>query len=233
MIKHLLAGLCFVSAPLLANPYDRLIDAAAIRHGVDPIVLRAVVQKETRKQPWAFNCDGEGFYFDTKDQAILGLWQMSRNPWMVKIVPAKGETVRNFYPTEQRARAYLDAYRAAQNRIGSSPVLLRSDDEKSLDRGQARIRQMWMVNTDIGIGQVNYRFHGIDRARVQQWFDPAYNLDYAASLIATHKQKGRSDLEAAGDYHSKTPSVRAIYMKALLPIYKKEKASALPAIAIK
>lgn len=231
-MRALLAVICLVSTPLLAHPYDTIIDAAAKRHGVDPIVLRAVVQKETRKRPWAFNSDGEGFYFPTKDSAILGLYQLSHNPWMVKIVPLKGATVRNFYPTAAHAKAYLAAYRAAQQRMGTTPVSQRTDDAKEVQAGQARIRQLWMVNTDIGIGQVNYRFHGVDRARVQQWFDPAYNLDYAASLIATHKRKGRSDLEAAGDYHSKTPSVRAVYMKKLLPIYQEEKARALPAIAI-
>lgn len=231
MIRALLAGLALMSAQVLAHPYDSLIDGAARRHGVDPIVLRSVAEKETRKRPWAFNCDGEGFYFSTRDSAIHALWQISRNPWLVKIGLSKSKTLRQFFPTEAHARSFLHAYRAAQAKVGSAAVTLSTDDGISVKPGQARIRQLWVVNTDIGIAQVNYRFHGVDRARVQQWFDPAYNLDYAASLIATHKRSGRTDLEAAGDYHSKTPSVRAVYMKALLPIYKREKARAVTAIA--
>lgn len=231
MIRALLAGLVLVSAPTFADQYDPLIDVAARRHGVDPIVLRSVVMKETRKRPWAFNCDGEGFYFKSKEQAIHALWQISRNSWLVKIGIAKNNTLRQFFPTEAQARSFLIAYRAAQARVGAIEVSLRTDNGISVQPGQARIRQLWVTNTDIGIAQVNYRFHGVDRARVQQWFDPAYNLDYAASLIANHKRSGRTDLEAAGDYHSKTPSVRAVYMTALLPIYKREKARAVTALA--
>lgn len=231
MIKRLLAGLTLVSAQALAHPYDQLIDAAARRHGVDPIVMRSVVEKETQKQPWAFNCDGEGFYFNSKEQAVIALWQISQNPWLVKIGVSNDETLRQFFPSESQARAFLGAYRAAQYRVGRPQATLRADVGKSVSPGQARIRQLWVINTDIGIAQVNYRFHGVTRARVQQWFDPSYNLDYAASLIAQHKQSGRSDIEAAADYHSKTPDVRAVYMKQLLPIYQREKARAVSAYA--
>lgn len=233
MIRWLLTGLIFVSAPLLAHPYDSLIDSAARRHGIDPIVMRSVVQKETSKKPWAFNCDGEGFFFDTKERAIIALWQISRNPWLVKIGISQKETLRQFFPSEAQARSFLSAYQKAQYRVGKAAAVLTSDSGKSVSVGQARIRQLWVVNTDIGIAQVNYRFHGVTRARVQQWFDPAYNLDYAASLIASHKKGGRSDLDAAADYHSKTASVRAIYMKKLLPIYQSEKARAVTSLATK
>lgn len=231
-MRILLAGVLFLATPLFADPYDSLIDAAADRHGVDPVVLRAVVQKETRKRPWAFNCDGEGFYFNTKEQAVIALWQISKNPWMVKIVSTKRETRRHFFQASHQAKAFLSAYQNAQDRSGHSRVVERTDPIKEVKSGQARIRQLWVVNTDIGIAQVNYRFHGVERARVQQWFEPAFNLDYAASLIATHKRRKGSDLEAAGDYHSRTPSVRAVYMKELLPIYKREKERAIPALAI-
>ncbi|WP_234821199.1 hypothetical protein [Pseudomonas amygdali] len=231
MIRVLIAGLALVAAPAFSQPYDAMIDAAARRHGVDPIVMRSVVQKETQRQPWAFNCDGEGFYFDSKERAILALWQISRNAWLVKIGVSKDETLRQFFPSEAHAWAFLKAYRAAQQRAGASSVVLRTDDGRSVAVGEARVRQLWVVNTDIGIAQVNYRFHGVSRARVQQWFDPAYNLDYAASLIASHKRAGRSDIEAAGDYHSKTPKARAAYMKKLLPIYERERARAFSAFA--
>ncbi|MEX6780145.1 hypothetical protein [Pseudomonas aeruginosa] len=213
------------------SQYDTLIDSAARSKGIDPIVMRAIAQKESGKHPWTFNCDGEGFYFKTKNQAVWALWQISKNPWMAKVIPVKGEPVRQFFPTRQAASAFMDSYKSAQIRAGLLPITVRSDNLKELKSGQGRIRQLWVVNTDIGIAQVNYRFHGVSKARVQQWFDPAYNLNYAASEVARHKRSGKSDLEAAGDYHSKTPSIRSIYMKALLPIYQREKARAFPALA--
>lgn len=231
-MRALIAGLLLFSASLSASPYDPMIDAAAYRHGIDPIVLRAVVQHESKKHPWTFNCDGEGFYFNSMQAAIIALWQISKNPWMVKIRPAAGESIRQFFPDAGRARAFLDAYRAAQYRSGTASAVLRADPGKSVNPGEARIRQLWVVNTDIGIAQVNYRFHGVDKARVQQWFDPYYNLNYAASLIASHKRRSGSDLDAAGDYHSTTPSIRAEYLRKLLPTYKREKARAVSVIAV-
>jgi hypothetical protein len=232
MLRLILVALILLPLTAFAHPYDPMIDAAARGEGLDPILFRAVVQAETQKQPWSFNCDGEGFHFDTRDTAIMALWQISQNPWLVKIVDHE-EVIRQFFQTRGNAQAFLNAYRASQQRTGRSAAAVRTDSEKSVNEGEARIRQLWVVNTDIGIAQVNYRFHGVSRARVQQWFDPSYNLKYAASLIAQHKRSGRSDLEAAGDYHSKTPNVRAVYMKRLLPIYQSEKASAFTSIATK
>ncbi|HEC1424337.1 TPA: hypothetical protein R1W95_001125 [Pseudomonas aeruginosa] len=214
-----------------ASQYDSLIDAAARSKGIDPIVLRALAQKESGKHPWTFNCDGEGFYFESKNEAVWALWQISKNPWMAKVKPLKGKTVRQFFSNRQDAIAFMNSYKAAQVRAGMQPITVRNDNLKELKSGQGRVRQLWVLNTDIGIAQVNYRFHGVTKARVQQWFDPAFNLSYAASEVARHKSRGKSDIEAAGDYHSKTPSVRAVYMKALLPIYQREKARAHPALA--
>ncbi len=232
-MKQVIAAILLcITTKGVASPYDHLIDSAARRHGIDPVVMRAIVQKETGKTPWTFNCDGEGFYFNQKNQAVWALWQITRNPWMVKIVPKKGQTIRQFFPTPSAAKSFLLSYQQSQTKVGLKPVTLRQDDNKSVSRGEARIRQLWVVNTDIGIAQVNYRFHGATRARVQQWFEPAYNLDYAASLVAKHKKQGKTDLQAAGDYHSKTPKVRSIYMKDLLPIYQREKARAITTFAI-
>lgn len=213
------------------SQYDALIDSAAKSKGIDPIVMRALAQKESGKHPWTFNCDGEGFYFSSKNQAVWALWQISNNPWMTKVVPSNGEAIRQFFPTRQAAKAFLASYKEAQRRAGLKPITERLDSAKEVGAGQGRVRQLWVLNTDIGIAQVNYRFHGFNKARVQQWFDPAYNLNYAASEVARHKRNGKSDLDAVGDYHSKTPSVRSIYMKALLPIYLREKAHAIPDLA--
>jgi hypothetical protein len=224
-------GLLFLALPADASPYDSKIDSAAYRHGIDPIVFRAVIQQETNKTPWTFNCDGEGFYFNSKQQAVMALWQINSNPWMVKILPTTGGIIRQFFPDTSHAQAFLRSYREGQKKIGMTQVNLLNDSGKAISKGEARIRTLWTFNTDIGIAQVNYRFHGVNRANVQKWFDPDFNLNYAASLIALHKRGGKSDLDAAGDYHSKTPSVRAKYLQSLMPIYKREKTNAFTPLA--
>ncbi len=216
--------LALIATASSASPYDPLIDSAAKRHGIDPIILRAVAQQESGKNPWSFNADGEGFRFASRESAINALYAINTAPWMVKVKPFKGEgkVYRRFFRDQASAQQYLNRYLAEQRLHGKRSISQRTDDSKTLDHGQARVRRLWLLNTDIGIGQVSYRFHGQNRASVQQWFNPVVNLDYAASLIAKHKKEHGSDLEAVGIYHSKTPSIRAEYMKRFMPIYQKE-----------
>ncbi|WGK63517.1 transglycosylase SLT domain-containing protein (plasmid) [Halopseudomonas sp. SMJS2] len=211
-----------------ASVYDPLIDTAAKRHGVDRIVLRAIAQQESGKNPWSFNADGEGFKFQSRENAITALYAINSAPWMVKVLPHRGDGAvhRRFFRDSASAQQYLNGYLAVHGLNGKRVITQRTDAKKDLDFGQARVRRLWLLNTDIGIGQISYRFHGQNRVSVQHWFNPAINLDYAASLIAEHKRSTGSDLEAAGLYHSKTPSLRAAYMKRFMPIYRKEVARA-------
>jgi len=232
-MRALLFGLLAFPYVALASPYDRLIDAAAIRHGVDPFVMRAIVQVETGKNPWSINVDGEGFRFGSAQEAVNALWQINQNPWLVRIVPHEGRPIRQFFPNETFARSFLDRYQRNQMHQGRRTVNIRTDDGKAVAKGEGRVRQLWMINTDLGIAQVNYRYHGKSRAYVQRWFDPAFNLDYAASLVAQHKRKHGDDLRAAGYYHSATKEHREKYMAKLVPIFHQEKSNAYPPIAIR
>lgn len=230
MNAFIAAAFLLMAGVVSAQPFDDMIDQAAIKHNIDRIVFRAVIEQESSRSPWTFNTDGERFSFDSRDTAIRVLWQISKNPWMVKAVTPQKQTVRRFFNNRVQAETFAKNCVQA-SRLAGQPLRLRTDAEKGLMTGDIRVRQIWVFNTDIGIAQVNYRFHGVDRARVQQWFDVVYNLNYAASLIAHHKKGGKSDFEAAGDYHSKTPSVRATYLKNLRRVYEREKARALSTYA--
>lgn len=232
-MRQLFVAMLLAPATALASPYDAMIDSAAYRHGVDPIVMRTLVAVETQKLPWSFNVDGEGFRFDSASVAIRALWQISHTNWMVKIRPTKGDTIRQLFPNQASARAYFDSYRRSVQGAPGAAVILRTDPEKSVGRGEARIRQLWMLNTDIGIAQINYRFHGRNVANVQKWFDPAFNLDYAASYLAKLKAKHGSDITAAGYYHSKNKKDRDIYMAKFMEAYRKEKSGGYSPIAVR
>jgi hypothetical protein len=207
-----------------ASPYDAMIDQAASRKGVDRFVLRAIAQQESQKNPWTFNADGEGFQFETKEQAVAALWGISQSPWMTKIVPleGQGQMLRRFFNSENAAQSFLQGYQRSMKQQSNAVPKQRTDQVKEVKFGEARVRKLWMYNTDIGIAQINYRFHSKNITSVQRWFDPAFNLDYAATLLAKHKAKFGNDLTAAGYYHSGTPEYRQAYMKAIIPLYRKE-----------
>ncbi len=227
MLFCLCLCLCLALGIAEASPYDPLIDRSARRHGVDPLVLRTIAAQESRKQPWTFNADGEGFHFESKELAVNALWALTKRPWMAKVHPAnRSKPIRLFFASQQAAGAYVASFNKGRRSSGKSPVSLRTDKVKEVLKGQARVRRLWLFNTDIGIAQISYRFHGKNKASINQWFDPAFNLNYAAKHLAELKKKYGSDITAAGYYHSKTYSVRQKYLKGFRRNYEEERNAA-------
>lgn len=220
-------SLCLVLGSAEASPYDLLIDRSARRHGVDPLVLRTIAAQESRKHPWTFNADGEGFHFDSKELAVNALWALTKRPWLAKVHPAdKSKPIRLFFATQQAASAYIASFNQGRRSSGKSPVSVRTDKAKEVLKGQARVRKLWLFNTDIGIAQISYRFHGKNKATISQWFDPAFNLNYAAKHLADLKKRYGSDMTAAGYYHSKTYAVREKYLRDFRRNYEEERKAA-------
>lgn len=226
MIRSLLAlALVLTTAKANCSPYDSLIDRAARNHGVDPIVLRAIAAHESNKNPWTFNADGEPFRYEDKATAVSVLWSLTKAPWMVKAISTKGERFRRFFTSEGSANAYASTMRE------SNRLLLRVDESKVVNKGEVRVRVLKLINTDIGIAQVNYRWNGQGIATVQTWFDPYYNLEFAATRIAQLKQKHKNDIDAVGYYHSATPVYRKKYLEYFIPKYNEEKRLATASMA--
>lgn len=217
MKAYIASLLMTVSCCAISSPYDPLIDYAARQEGVDPILLRTIAAHESNKNPWTFNADGEPFQYQDKESAVRVLWSLTKAPWMVKAVLNSGERSRRFFASESAALNYAQYERSAGR------LSMRSDDSREVNKGEVRVRQLRLINTDIGIAQVNYRWNGQGIATVQTWFDPAYNLTFAAKRLAQLKKSHGSDLEAAGYYHSATPKARKRYLGYLIPKYKEEK----------
>ncbi|WP_409286795.1 lysozyme family protein [Pseudomonas guariconensis] len=209
----------------MASPYLPLIDATARKHGIDPVLLRAIVTHESAMNPWSFNADGESFRYGDKATAVKVLWSLTQAPWMVKWVLPNKKRYRLFFGSEGAARAYSHQVRTTWS------LSTRTDDKKDVAPGQVRVRQLRLINTDIGIAQVNYRWNGQGVATVQTWFDPAYNLNWAAARLATLRKKHGSDIAAAGFYHSGNRATRQVYLSYFVPKYNEEKRIASASLA--
>ncbi len=64
---------------------------------------------------------------------------------------------------------------------------------------------------DVGCMQVNLRHHPTAFASIEQAFDPAYNVGYAASFLKRNFLNEGSWRKATGSYHSKTDSFGSPY----------------------
>ena len=76
-------------------------------------------------------------------------------------------------------------------------------------------RRAGITSIDVGCMQVNQKWHGDGFASLEQAFDPAVNVDYAARFLRDLYRETGDWWQAAGRYHSATEEHRAIYLTAL------------------
>jgi hypothetical protein len=62
---------------------------------------------------------------------------------------------------------------------------------------------------DVGCFQINYRYHGMNFASVEEMFDPDVGAIYAAQFLRSFYRGNWS--VAAGSYHSQTPARASVY----------------------
>jgi len=84
-----------------------------------------------------------------------------------------------------------------------------------------RLKARGVQNIDVGCMQVNLRYHPTAFADLDEAFDPAANVSYAARfLTGLHEATGHWPT-AASYYHSQTPSLAASYREKLMRIWDK------------
>jgi len=71
-------------------------------------------------------------------------------------------------------------------------------------------------NIDIGIMQINLRWHGEKFNSFGELLDPATNIDYAARYLASLYKKHETWLKAVRMYHSATPVHHKKYSKTVI-----------------
>ncbi len=69
---------------------------------------------------------------------------------------------------------------------------------------------------DVGCMQVNLHFHGAAFASMEEAFDPAANVAYAARMLVGLRRRMGGWVAAAAHYHSATPRRQDVYLARLL-----------------
>ena len=87
---------------------------------------------------------------------------------------------------------------------------------------------------DVGCFQVNYKWHGDAFSSIEDMFDPFQNALYAARFLKSLKTAEQSWTEAAGAYHSRTPSYASKYKTRFQAVHNALAASEpLPVVPVK
>ena len=211
--KTVIIGLLLLSG--LARAEGDLFDRTAQRHGLSAELLRSIALVESRMYPWAVNINWESFHPPTPWQAVQLIEQAQKRPWLLKVF-YKNNNHRLFFQSGK------DAQLALQNLLARAKFL---DTEIPQ---QWEIRRLDVRSVDIGLMQINWKFHGEHFASMQELFDPATNLDYAARFLKSLLDQ-HGDLEkAVAHYHSSTEEFQIRYLQAFRQVYEKQLLAARP-----
>lgn len=211
------------------DDYRHLIEIKAEKYGISPAILSSIVIKESSGKPWTFNVDGEGMYFPSKKSAIRGFKALLSYRWLLKYKIADKQYERRFFKHEHQALNWI----SKENRRSTSnsiPMLtLKAGKRVKLEKvGDVVVRRLSLVNTDIGLSQISYRWHGKalkDSVNFTDWLDPAFNLDYAAKHIKELINRYNGDvIVAIAHYHSSNETLQSAYLAKFMPTFRKESA---------
>ncbi len=77
----------------------------------------------------------------------------------------------------------------------------------------ANARDKGISNIDVGVMQINYRWHANGFANTQEMLNPKRNIEYAAKLLKSLKAKHGTWYEAVKYYHSAKPEHHKKYSR--------------------
>jgi len=195
-MRYLLISLLFMASitACSADPFD----AAASKYNLDANLLRAIAQVETRQHPYAIRVGDLSFYPDKRREANRILYQALNYPILVTAQDAQGNAVRRWYSNR------MDAAMTAKRRQWFNVTIQRIDDS----------------DIDIGMMQINWRWHRHRISSPYRLLDPGYNARYAARLLRRHiDQHGRH--QGIGNYHSTTTELNRQYRRKVLAAHER------------
>lgn len=194
----LLIGVLLSSLAHGSDLYDYMGD----RYSVDSVLLRAVSSAESHEYPWTVDLNGTPFFFSSKEEALTFAEMAQIRPWLVVVSykSSSKQEERYLFPTKDDA----EALRAKLDGVSSFNV-------KCVDS----------TNIDLGLMQVNWRYHGTAVPSMSRLLDPDYNVAYGAYLLSQLIHKYGNVWTAVGYYHSSDKHEQRRYVAEVKAIYEK------------
>jgi hypothetical protein len=123
------------------------------------------------------------------------------------------------------ALTVVESGRVEQGRVTPTPLVIASAQGVVWSDDEAAAKAALDLaphSTDIGIAQVNRRWHGDRVADVGDLLDPAINLAVAAEILRTAIDSAPDDFELGiGRYHNWNEALARAYGRRVLQVYAK------------
>lgn len=188
---------------------DPLFQKASDRYQVKPALLHSIAEMESQMHPWAVNLNWEGFKPRSRSDAVQLVQAAEAKPWLLRLDYPE-ESQRLFFASRRDAQAALEQTKNNASLLGINRP---SDWE---------IRKLDTRSVDIGLMQINWKFHGRHFDSLDALFEPQTNIMYAAKYLQKLLRRHGSTEQAVAFYHSNTQQYQAKYLKLFRPIYQKQ-----------
>jgi soluble lytic murein transglycosylase-like protein len=86
-----------------------------------------------------------------------------------------------------------------------------------------KLRKAGVKSIDVGCMQVNLMYHADAFDSLEDAFDPAQNVAYAAQFLKALKDELHSWIKAVGSYHSRTPAYFTVYRSKVVAAWRQER----------
>jgi soluble lytic murein transglycosylase-like protein len=86
-----------------------------------------------------------------------------------------------------------------------------------------KLRKAGVKSIDVGCMQVNLMYHADAFDSLEDAFDPAQNVTYAAQFLKALKDELHSWIKAVGSYHSRTPAYFTVYRSKVFAAWRQER----------
>lgn len=209
LVRGLLAAVCLLLADVLQAEED-LFERVARHHGVSAELLRSIALVESNMHPWAININWESFNPGSPEQALQLIRRVEERPWLLRLDYQGSPSHRLFFPSGPDAQRALEHLLARARWLGTEIP------------HQWEIRKLDVRSVDIGLMQINWKFHGHHFESMQALFDPANNLDYAARYLKILLDQHGDVEKAVAHYHSNSAEFQHRYLQTFRPVYERQ-----------
>lgn len=196
-MRRIVFGLIFALSTSLASAggLANIAEEAAFSYEVDPNLVLAVIEQETRQTPYAIGIAGEPFMFKNKQRALSLLYSLNTTPWLL-VMRHQGERKRFLFKDKGAAQEYGASY----------------------PEWSTKIMRVKPIDVDVGAMQINLHYHAEQFASYEHMLDLRTNIFYGtkflASLIKKHGLK-----RGVGRYNANDEVKLAAYSESVMRHY--------------
>ncbi|MBI1364301.1 MAG: transglycosylase SLT domain-containing protein [Proteobacteria bacterium] len=213
--------------PRISRDAWRVITKVEYREGIPRGLLHSMSLVETgmaqegKVMPWPYTANvnqTERRTFAKREDALEAIDHLRRLGFTDFEVTA--DNLERKYITAHAAERFLNGIEADSYSIAGHTFTRRFGDKAEAVQFVQELIDQGYTNVDIGLMQVNWKYHGENFTSVDEAFDPYKNVDYAVSYLRKHRQT-RDWWGSVGLYHSGTKAFADKYVKSVWGMYQK------------